>query len=306
MPNSSNPLNVAVYAMLIMVSIPLLILGAAGSVGGGGEIWWIFPLLFVCGLMIIGSSIAGLVRWRKSVREEEAATRTMLVAVRARPDISATTLPKPVRAEPGGPAELPEPVPAHSTYEPGGSTELPQPVREAPDDSAELPELVLAHWTYEPDEWTAYARREIAYRRSEAVWLAVGIAGVGTVLMGFLEGEWGVALGVSAAIGGAIGVLKWLMALSAHHANLAVPRGEVILSLDAILMNGHFQVLQDHTFHFGGVRLLENERPHILEFTVKWKTRNGWTNEQYRVPVPAGKEEEARGLLETYRYEHAN
>jgi hypothetical protein len=92
------------------------------------------------------------------------------------------------------------------------------------------------------------------------------------------------------------------VARSAHRGNLAAPRGDVIIAPDAILMNGRYHVLQDENFTFGGVRYLEDERPPILEFTVTWATRSGRTNEQYRVPVPRGREDEARALAAAFEH----
>ncbi|HEX8694164.1 MAG TPA: hypothetical protein VF746_17210 [Longimicrobium sp.] len=241
--------------VIIWFGVLALALGAAGAFADS-EIWWVFALLGLSGVLMVYGGVTGIARWRRAVRAEAENTRAMLGAVSAVP---------------------------------GDTTGLPAPV--------------LAHWTYEPGEWTAYAAREVAFRRREAAWVGLGVVALGTLLLGWTEGDWALAFGVSLVIGAAIGVGRWLVARSAHRSNLAAPRGDVIISPNAILMNGRYHVLQDENFTFGGVRYLEDERPPILEFTVTWPTRSGRTNEQYRVPVPRGREDEARALAAAFEHE---
>ena len=268
MPKSSNPINVAVSALLAVMAVPIMILGIVGLFSGG-EIWWLFGLLAASGGLMIVGAIQGVLRWKKAVAEEEATTRAMLQAVGASPAYETSPAASPAASH------------------------------------GRLPEPVLAHWRYDPAEWSAYANREAAYRGREAFRLGLGVTALGTVLLGFSEGDWAGGLAVSAVIGGIIGVGRWAMARSARASNLSVPAGEVIIAPNAILLNGRYEVLQDHHFRFGGVRYVETERPPILEFTVTWPTRGGRTNEQYRVPVPTGREDEARALVDTFRRIHA-
>lgn len=36
---------------------------------------------------------------------------------------------------------------------------------------------------------------------------------------------------------------------------------------------------------------------HLLEFTIEWITRKGPTNDEYRIPIPKDKMEEAEQLI---------
>jgi hypothetical protein len=167
----------------------------------------------------------------------------------------------------------------------------------AADPSAALASPVIAHWTYEPDEWKAYASREVSHRGREALWLFVGTVVLGMLLLGWRENvDWREVLAASVAVGAMLGAGKWLIARSEHDGNVATPRGEVVITPTAVLMNGRYQVIQDHHFRFRGATSLEHERPQILELSIEWPTRSGPAGETYRIPVPAGREEEARTI----------
>jgi hypothetical protein len=297
MPKSSNPLNLAVSALLAVMAMPILFIGLVGLFTAG-EIWWVFGLMAAGGGLMIAGAIQNVGKWKKAVAEEEATTRAMLEAVGA-PQVS--------RAAPGEiPAASPRAVPAAAPAGPetarNGAHEI---ARSAAASPGRPTEPVLAHWRYDPSEWSAYAHREATFRGREALGVGVGVAVLGTLFGGIWEGDWGGGFAVAAVIGGVIGGIRWAMAHAARASNLSTPAGEVIISPNAILLNGRYEVLQDDNFRFGGVRYVETERPPILEFTVTWATRSGRTNEQYRVPVPAGREDEARALVDTFRRIHA-
>jgi hypothetical protein len=166
------------------------------------------------------------------------------------------------------------------------------------DPAAPLPAPVMAHWTYEPGDWSAYASREVAHRSAEAFWLFVGFVVLGTLMLARrTSGDW-TAFGVALLLGAVVGGGRWLIARSAHEQNVATPRGEVVITPTAVLMNGRYQVIQDHHFRFRGARILEDERPRILELSVDWPTRSGRVSDTYRIPIPPGREHEARAVAQ--------
>jgi hypothetical protein len=176
----------------------------------------------------------------------------------------------------------------------------------AADSAAPLPARVMAHWTYQPGEWGAYASREVAHRGREALWLFVGTVVLGMLLLGWREAmDWREVFAASLGVGAMLGGGKWLLARSAHRQNVATPRGEVVITPTAVLMNGRYQVLQDHHFRFRGARILEDERPRILELSVDWPTRAGRVSDSYRIPIPAGREDEARAVARELTAAHA-
>lgn len=164
---------------------------------------------------------------------------------------------------------------------------------------------VLAHWRYGPDEWRAYTLAEIRFRTRDALVMAAFVAGVGTAVLGLLSwGDWGIALGISSAMGAFIGLGRWAMAWMAHRRNAAVQGGEVIVGPAALLWNGRYEVLHDGRIHFGGARIIDGVRPPIVEITIKVPGRYRRIPEEYRIPIPGGRMDEARALVDALHRAH--
>jgi hypothetical protein len=159
---------------------------------------------------------------------------------------------------------------------------------------------VLAHWVYDAEQWRAYRKRESAYRRMQAAMWGLLMTVVVTIAGTMASGDLVAGLGIGCVVGALAGGGQWIRAASANRANRSTPLPDVIIGRSSLLFNGRYHVLQDHQYDFGGVRLLENERPLILEFTVTWKTRRGRSDAQIRVPVPRGHEDEARMIIDRF------
>lgn len=159
---------------------------------------------------------------------------------------------------------------------------------------------ILIRWTYNDEEWKEYTRKEFRYRIREAIILWVLLTGMGTWLladyrdMGHLT-----AFLSSFGLGAIVTFIRYLIANNARNANSAKP-GEVVISAKSILINGKYHTLNDEMKTMSKVKLLKDEKPLILEFSVNWNTRKGPTNEQIRVPVPEGKTEDAQKLVKLF------
>jgi hypothetical protein len=165
---------------------------------------------------------------------------------------------------------------------------------------------VLAHWRYAPEEWHAYAAAELRYRTREALAMGGIVVALGTAFLGLVERKWGLAFGISAAVGGLIALGRWAVAWSAHRRNVSVASGEVIVGPTALLVNGRYEVLHDRRIHFGGARVLPGPRPAILELTVMVPGRYRRIPEEYRIPIPAGREAEAHAVIEALHQAHGS
>ncbi|HEX2190455.1 MAG TPA: hypothetical protein VHG51_16220 [Longimicrobiaceae bacterium] len=280
MPSSSNPFNLVSAALLAFCGVPCVILGTVGVLSDTGPMRPVLGLLAVSGLLMIGGAVQAVLAWRRAERRERGHEAALYQAVRGHEP----ALPQP-----------PAPTAAAPPAEPAARTEPPASgAREA---DAE----VLAHWTYAPDEWSEYARQELRFRRGEALSVGLGVVVLGVLLLVYRrDAEYGVALGVAGVVGAIIYAGRLLQARSAHAANTATRGGEVVISPRAVVLNGRYHVLQDDRFHFAGVRLLDEEDPPVLEFSVVWSTRSGRADEQVYVPVPRGREEEARALAASF------
>jgi len=165
-----------------------------------------------------------------------------------------------------------------------------------PGASAKRDGTVLAHWIYTPEEWHAYAGRELAFRTREALGMGAATLVLGTLVIGVLEGEWGTAAIISAAVGAFIALLRWMAAFAAWRRNRAAPASDVIIGPNALLVNRRYDTIHDGNVRFRGARVLASGRPAILEITIMVPGKYRHTPEEYRIPVPAGREEEARAV----------
>jgi len=174
--------------------------------------------------------------------------------------------------------------------------EMVEAVRARPRASTGVAGPVLAHWTFAPEEWRGYTSRELAFRTREALGMGAVVLVLGTLVVGLLDGSWKTAAIISGAVGGFIALTRWLMAFFAWRRNRAVPSGDVVIGTNAVLVNRRYGVIHDRRVRFGGARVLESERPAILEVRIMVPGRYRRIAEDYRIPIPAGREDEARAV----------
>lgn len=177
-------------------------------------------------------------------------------------------------------------------------------VQARPQASTGLAGPVLAHWTYAPDEWRRYAASEIRFRTREALGMGAITLVLGTLVIGILEGDWKVAAAISGAVGAFIALGRWLMAFFAWRRHRAAATGDVVIGTNAVLTNRRFDVIHDRRVRFGGARVLETARPAILEIRIMVPGKYRRVAEEYRIPIPAGREDEARAVARQLSASH--
>ncbi len=309
MPSSSNPLNLLSAALLGFMGVPCTFLGVVGVLADSGPMRPVWGMLTVGGLGMIWGAVQAVVAWRRAEARERGHEAALYAVARsstvaglaggaAQPAIADAGAPEGSAVGTADAGTLP--APAVRTADQAASTAA--PVAPPPAAPAALPDAeVLAHWRYGEDEWSEYTRRELHFRKGEALRVGLAVLLFGMLLLAYQEdASYAAAIGVSAFVGGAIYLGRRLQAGAAHAANTATRGGEVIISPRAVMVNGRYHVLQDDRFHFAGVRLLDEENPPVLEFSVTWGTRSGPADEQVYVPVPRGREEEARALAASF------
>jgi hypothetical protein len=276
MINSSHPMNAVSAALVLCMSPILLLLGIVGSLAETGEMRIVFMVMAGAGLTLLLSGIHMLVKWRRAVVAETEHQNAMRAAVGPR-----------TAAFP--PRHVPQTAPATATR-PG--VVAPDPVPPT------LPtgERVLAHWVYAPGEWSSYTTGEVKRRMGEWVGVAIIVMAVGLVSSSGGGEEGRTMLMAAAMVAVMILVGGMLMAKGDHQANVSGP-GEAIITPSAILLNGRYHVLRNDTYDFQGVRFDEASTPPQLEFTIGWSTRSGPARDNIRIPVPKGREEEAREVV---------
>lgn len=257
--NSSNPLHAVAAGLVLYASVLTLPLGVVGALSATGPMRMVFVVMAAGGAGMLYGGVKMWKQWRLAVLVEREHQAAMRDAVGAPPMEHGTLAPPPGYALQSG-------------------------------------ELVLARWTYTADEWRAYTRAEWKRRVLEAA-----VVGVMLLLAGYCAGRGGgdegnammASAGIVAVLiaGGVLG-----RAHLARKANESAP-GEAVITRSAILLNGKYHVLRNETYRFEGVRYDMEAKPPLLEFSVGWRTRQGQTGEKIRVPVPAGREAEAREVV---------
>jgi hypothetical protein len=308
LPNSTNPVDLISGMFITVMGLWMFYLGVTAVLAPASDLGHLAPwrpalaLVAVGGAAVMASGLRGVIRWLRADRlPRQPRHQDLMRAAAGLPPESRQ--PPPLRGSaPPRPAAPIAVANAPGLTEPIAAANAPAPAEPAspPATSARtLPsgEPILAHWTYPAEEWKAYAEGEWRYRLWEAAGLALLIGLVGGLLATWRTGESSYA---SALVFGAfLGALRLAVAGSQRHANAAGP-GYAIISPTAVLLNGTHHALVSERRHFGGVRYASLDRPPVLEFTVKWKTRNGWMNEQIRVPIPTGREDEANAVVAAF------
>ena len=159
----------------------------------------------------------------------------------------------------------------------------------------------LAHWKYDPAEWQSYAEKEYAREKQDKRNLFYLVAVISLVVgVGFTiahpDGGW-VVLWV---LGGLL-VLIAFVAFSTTRYNYWMNkkyRGEAYITPEGVYLNRML-----HLWRGWGASLEDvsyNEKEKFLAFQYSTPNRNGRSDYTLRVPVPTGKEDEARRVLASF------
>lgn len=166
---------------------------------------------------------------------------------------------------------------------------------------------LLAHWTYTAEEWQEYVEEEFAREKAQKRKLFITIAIisviVGIVLYAVMPDHPKFFLFASLGLIALIGIVAYLSVLFSPFRK-KTGSGEVYISGDGVYL-----ARQLHTWEGLGARL-ENagydESSSRASLSFEYSTPGRDTRSYYsvRVPIPLGKEEEARTILEDIRTNH--
>lgn len=165
---------------------------------------------------------------------------------------------------------------------------------------------LLACWNYSLPEWEAFMRLETKSLRERLLIQSLLIVVLGTVVVLFSTNA--SLLGAAAAsifTGAVYGLLKYNFHVhSIHHKG---PGNPVVLILpDALIINGHYNALKGENLWFENAVIKKEKQCSVLEITYGWSTRRGNTNDEIRVPVPPGKENEAVRIVKELKSRHSD
>jgi uncharacterized membrane protein HdeD (DUF308 family) len=169
-------------------------------------------------------------------------------------------------------------------------------------------ENLLAHWTYSQNEWLAFADREhleqVKTNRSLFLLVAAISIIVGVVFVIVVPDS---LVSTAITIGGLIVIIGFTALLTTwQRSNQNTKRlGEVFLNRDGVYINREL-----HNWASLGARLEDAsiDDKHlgqsIITFTYSAPTRMGRTSYNARVPVPLGREAEAKIVLDEIKRTH--
>lgn len=157
-----------------------------------------------------------------------------------------------------------------------------------------------ANWTYSKREWEAFVDIEKANKKEDSIYFGIGILILGIPGLMFLrDTSFLIALAFTVPFAFLIPYLR--MRLSYQHLRKGIKNPEIKIYFDKLLINNHEIVLQSKKRRVKSMKIIETETDmKLLEFDVQWITNKGPTNDEFRIPIPSDKIEEAVHLIEKY------
>jgi len=165
-------------------------------------------------------------------------------------------------------------------------------------------ENLLAHWKYDPVEWQAYAEKEYVTEKRDKRNLFYLVAVISLVVgVGFTIAHPDVGWVVLGLLGGVLVFIAILVLFSTRYNYWMNKKylGEAYITTDGVYLNR-----QLHLWRGWGASLdafSYNEEDKFLAFQYSTPNRTGRADYTVRVPVPAGKEQEACRVLASFQKE---
>ena len=157
----------------------------------------------------------------------------------------------------------------------------------------------LAVWKYAPDEWERFINIDFEEEKKAKKFLFFLISGicvvVGIILLLVVKDI--LIFFISLAIIPVVAIPAFL-APRARYSKLKNSEAKVLISEKGVIVGRMFHLWVKLGARLDQVVLVTNEYPPILEFHYSMPTRNGRQEEVARVPVPAGKMDEAERVGE--------
>ncbi|PHR71393.1 MAG: hypothetical protein COA67_06730 [Lutibacter sp.] len=160
---------------------------------------------------------------------------------------------------------------------------------------------ILDTWSFTAGEWNRFVAIEKRIKREDNIYFGIGILVLCTPgLMILRSTSFLTALLFSAPL--AL-LIPWLrMKFSNPHLKDASKESIIEIYHEHLTINSKKIDLYGKKKWLKDMKIIEtNDNFKLLEFTVEWKTRNGNTNDETRIPIPKGKELKALELIEFYR-----
>jgi hypothetical protein len=160
------------------------------------------------------------------------------------------------------------------------------------------PQYLLANWTYSAKEWEAFLKVERKVVFGESILLVALITGFGGWILHDDEDEsWMFALTFSFIFSLIFVALKSYFKKGFINIKPGTQGVTALISRSSIVLNGKLFNLTSADRSLSKVEIIDKQGLSLVEFTYKWQTRSGATQDEIRLPVPEGRMEEARELV---------
>jgi hypothetical protein len=163
-------------------------------------------------------------------------------------------------------------------------------------------ENVIARWNYTPGEWSSYAELDYSEEKKDKknLFLVVVVISViiGVILTVLLK-----SIIIFLTIIGIIVIVAipaFIGPRLKHKRNIKHP-GYVLISDNSVYMNGSFYSWDMASASLNEITYDTETVPHCLVITYSYITRYGMQTDTIRVPVPAGKDTEVPGVIQSLR-----
>jgi len=157
----------------------------------------------------------------------------------------------------------------------------------------------LAHWKYSSTEWENFIKEDLAEAKaiSKSMWKLIVII---SLVIGVGLWLWSGDSLFMLIIAGIIVLISFVAWLAPHIRNRSVRKGnqEVYISESSVLVGGAFQTWTQLGAHLSAVDINTELSIPILHIVFDYPTLKGEQQEVIRVPVPAGKMEEAGKIVD--------
>ena len=155
--------------------------------------------------------------------------------------------------------------------------------------------IVKGEWDIDEITWQQFIKNEKNYRNSDNIYFLIGFVILGTIAIILNRyAEWTTALLICLIAGVFLVLMR--RSLGLNKIRSVRKRKKVLITENFVRLNEFTFILFSENRMTSSIKFLDSEIPKILEFKIHWKTRNGSTYDELRVPVPPGQEETAKNI----------
>lgn len=158
---------------------------------------------------------------------------------------------------------------------------------------------LLAEWNFSAKTWNDFVSIEKKNKREDNIYFGIGIAILGTLALMYLrDASLLHSLLVSIPLAILIPLLRYKLTYK-HLKKRKNTSNLKIFTSGLVVNNKTISFIENNRF-LKAVTILKKGNFSLIEFDISWKTRNGYTNDEFRLPIPNDKLEEANAIVNKF------